>query len=378
MKIGFEAQRLFRAHKHGMDFVALELIKALQRLDKENEYILYINQGDDPCIEETDNFKIKVFGGAYPIWEQKLLPQMALRDQVDILHCTSNTAPMSCPVPLVVTLHDVIYLEKNPLFAPGYTPYQRFGNVYRRIVVKRCIPHAEKVLTVSQYEVDNVLKFFPKLEDKLQVLYNGVGKHFQVIKDQEYLKKIAEKYQLPTQFVMFLGNTDPKKNTANTLEAYGHFARKEQFAHKLVLGDLNRDFVKNILKDRKMDDVYEHIHFTGYIKNAELPGIINQAAAFLYPSNRESFGIPVIEAMACGTPVVTSNVTSMPEVAGDAALLVNPKKPMEIAEAVERLVYDEKLRSELIPKGLQQAKKFDWDESAKQLIQIYKSVLTQK
>jgi glycosyltransferase involved in cell wall biosynthesis len=127
-----------------------------------------------------------------------------------------------------------------------------------------------------------------------------------------------------------------------------------------------------------MDDVYEHIHFTGYIKNAELPGIINQAAAFLYPSNRESFGIPVIEAMACGTPVVTSNVTSMPEVAGDAALLVNPKKPMEIAEAVERLVYDEKLRSELIPKGLQQAKKFDWDESAKQLIQIYKSVLTQK
>ncbi|MFQ3575409.1 MAG: glycosyltransferase family 1 protein [Cytophagales bacterium] len=371
MKIGFEAQRIFRSHKHGMDFVALELIKALMKLDKTNDYIIYVNEGDDICLKETDNFKIKVFGGSYPLWEQRNLPKMISKDKIDLLHCTANTSPIFCPIPVVVTLHDVIYLEKNPLFAKGYTTYQRFGNVYRRLVVNRAIPKVDKVLTVSQYEVGNILKFFPSIEKKLEVVYNGVGTHFQKIEDNTILNSIADKYQLPEKFVLFLGNTDPKKNTANTLEAFGHFINQKGVGLKMVVGDINPDYVKSLLAEKNMEHVFEHIHFTGYIKNTDLPAVINLADAFLYPSNRESFGIPVIEAMACGTPVITSNVTSMPEVAGDAALLVDPKNPLDIAEKLIQLTKDNALRNELILKGFEQSKKFNWEKSALQLMGIY-------
>lgn len=373
-RIGFEAQRIFRAKKHGMDFVALELLKALSKLDKENEYFVYVNEGEDPCFQSHDNFQVIVHKAPYPIWEQFWLPKRAKADKLDLLHCTSNTAPIWLDVPLMVTLHDVIYLEKNPLFAPGYTPYQRFGNMYRRWVVKTAIPQANRVLTVSKYEVGNVLRFLPQIKDRLHVLYNGVGAHFQKITDPQALDSVRLKYHLPEKFVMFLGNTDPKKNTENTLKAYALIAKETNYSYKLLLGDLDKQFVKNILDRNNLSELFNHIHFTGYIKNSDLPAILSQAEVFLYPSLRESFGIPIIEAMACGTPVVTSSVTSMPEVAGDAALLADPTKPDDIASATLRLLSDAALRSQLIEKGLERAKLFNWENSASQLIGHYREL----
>ncbi|GCD76559.1 glycosyl transferase family 1 [Thermaurantimonas aggregans] len=373
-RIGFEAQRIFRAKKHGMDFVALELLKALSKIDKQNEYFVYINEGEDPCFESHPNFKVIVHKAPYPVWEQHWLPKRAKADKLDLLHCTSNTAPIWLDVPLMVTLHDVIYLEKNPLFAPGYTPYQRFGNMYRRWVVKTAIPQANRVLTVSQYEVGNVLKFLPQIKDRLHVLYNGVGAHFQKITDSLQLNTVRKKYHLPEKFIMFLGNTDPKKNTENTLKAYALIAKETNYSYKLLLGDLDKQFVKNILDRNNLSELFNHIHFTGYIKNSDLPAILSQAEVFLYPSLRESFGIPIIEAMACGTPVVTSSVTSMPEVAGDAALLADPTKPDDIASAALRLLSDVALRNQLIEKGLERAKLFNWENSASQLISHYREL----
>lgn len=373
-RIGFEAQRIFRAKKHGMDFVALELLKALSKIDKDNEYVVYVNEGDDPCFESHDNFQVIIHKAPYPIWEQYWLPKRAKSDKLDLLHCTSNTAPVWIDVPLIVTLHDVIYLEKNPLFAPGYTPYQRFGNVYRRLVVRSAIPTANRVLTVSQYEVGNVLKFLPEIKDRLFVLYNGVGAHFRKILDSAELDIVRKKYNLPEKFVMFLGNTDPKKNTENTLKAYSIIAKETNYTYKLLLGDLDKQFVKNILDRNNLSDLFEHIYFTGYIKNSDLPAIITQAELFLYPSLRESFGIPIIEAMACGTPVVTSKVTSMPEVAGDAAILADPTQPNDIATAAIKLISDTALRHEVINKGYERAKLFNWENSALQLLQHYKEL----
>ncbi len=373
-RIGFEAQRIFRAKKHGMDFVALELLKALSRLDKDNEYFVYVNEGDDPCFQSSENFHVIVHKAPYPIWEQVWLPKQAKADHLDILHCTSNTAPLRVSVPLIVTLHDVIYLEKNPLFAPGYTPYQRFGNLYRRFVVKSAVPLANRVLTVSNYEVQNVLRFLPQIKDRLFVLYNGVGAHFKKVTDPSEIEHTRMKYHLPEKFVMFLGNTDPKKNTENTLKAYAILAKKTEFRFKLLLGDLDKQFVKNILDRNGLSDLFDHIYFTGYIRNTDLPAIISQAEAFMYPSLRESFGIPIIEAMACGTPVITSNVTSMPEVAGNAALLVNPENPGEIADAVMRILNDTSLRMLYIERGIERARAFNWENSATQLMKHYKDL----
>ena len=135
-----------------MDFVVLELIRELQIIDQENEYFIFVNEGpDNQVIQESSNFKIIEFGGAYPIWEQIKLPRMAKKYKLDILHCTSNTAPVFCPVPLVVTIHDIIYMEVKNVMGKGYTPYQLFGNLYRKAVVSRLVNRARKIITVSNY-----------------------------------------------------------------------------------------------------------------------------------------------------------------------------------------------------------------------------------
>lgn len=209
-----------------MDFVALELIRHLAVLDQKNDYFIFTNTGeDDACLDLPDNLRVITEGASYPIWEQKLLPHWCKEYSLDLLHCTSNTAPVNCPVPLIVTIHDLIYFEKNPLFAKGYSSYQRFGNLYRRFVVKRLLHHAHKIITVSEFEKQRFLDMLPHLDlSDIRVVYNGVGEHFRHDISDDEKKQIRAKYELPDVFILFLGNTDPKKNTRNTLEAWARSA----------------------------------------------------------------------------------------------------------------------------------------------------------
>lgn len=375
MKIGIEAQRIYREHKHGMDFVALEMIRNLQIIDTVNEYIIYINEGPDTeCLKETANFKIKVFGGPYPLWEQIKLPRFAREDKLDILHCTSNTAPINCPVPLVVTIHDIIYFETHPLTSKGYSPYQKFGNLYRRYVVKRLLHSSEQIITVSEFEKARFLNFLQLKDDQVRVVYNGVGAHFKPIDDEDILKSIKTKYNLPDAFFLFLGNTDPKKNTRNTVVSFAKFKKQHGGNHQLVIGDLDPEVIKGFLKEENLESYFNDIFFTGYIHNNDLPAVINLADIFLYPSKRESFGIPVLEGMASGVPVITSNTSSMPEVGGDAALFVNPNDTDEICEAIHTLLSDKDLRAENIAKGLLRAAEFSWKNTAKEVLEIYSNI----
>ena len=151
MKIAIEAQRIFRPNKHGMDFVALEAIRQLQKIDRENEYFIFVAPGPDRCLEESDNLRIvEVKCPTYPLWEQVALPAALRKVKPDLLHCTSNTAPIRCSVPLILTLHDIIFLEKRQ--DTNKSTYQNLGRVYRRFVVPRILPKCEKIITVSQFE----------------------------------------------------------------------------------------------------------------------------------------------------------------------------------------------------------------------------------
>ncbi len=376
MRIGIEAQRIFREHKHGMDFVALEMIRNLQKLDTTNEYVIFVNEGPDTqCLRETDNFRIETFGGPYPLWEQFKLPAAARKNAVDILHCTSNTAPVNCPVPLVVTIHDIIYFETHPLRAKGYSSYQKFGNLYRRAVVSRILNRARLIITVSHYEKQRFHSFLNLADEQVRVVYNGVGEHFRKIEDEAYLEEVREQYHLPERFFLFLGNTDPKKNTRNTVKAYARYCKQYGRDHQLVIGDLDPEVIRGFLAEDGLTEFFDQIHFTGYINNRDLPAVINLADVFLYPSKRESFGIPVLEGMASGTPVLTSNTSSMPEVGGDAALFVNPEQPDEITAGIHTLLSDADLRARNIQKGLERAQMFSWAQTARQVLDIYHEVL---
>ena len=379
MKIAIEGQRLFRRKKHGMDMVALELIRNLQLIDRENEYVIFVKPDeDDQVIQETPNFKIvKLDGGFYPLWEQIALPKAAAREGCDILHCTSNTAPIFSSIPVVDTLHDIIYMEHSYLkiLQGTGTPYQKFGNVYRKLIVPRIVRKSRKIITVSHFEKTRIADFFGIKGDlRLTAVYNGVGEHFKPVTNRAELTRVKEKYNLPEHFFFFLGNTDPKKNTKGTLKAYADFVKQTNSKMQLLMLDYDQNELKKILSEIGAPELIGRIHLTGYVVNTDLPAIYSQCGVFLYPSLRESFGIPILEAMGCGVPVITSNTSSMPEIAGDAALIIDPYKPEEITAAMIRLTTEESLRNSKVKLGYEQAALFSWKAMAENVLKIYQEI----
>ena len=374
LRIGIEAQRLFRPHKHGMDIVALELIRNLQQLDHDNEYFIFVKPDTDHSVlQETANFHlVEVAGGPYPFWEQVLLPRAARKARVDLLHCTSNTAPLRLPMPLVLTLHDIIYLE--PLDLRRGSWYQRAGNLYRRWNVPRVVPCCERVLTVSAFEQARIEQRLPGPAGQVELVYNSAGKQFRHITDPAALAAAKARYHLPDRFIFFLANTDPKKNLRGVLQALALLKKQGRLFVKLVMLDYQEAALSALLRELDASDLRVNIQLCGYVPNQELPLIYNLAEIFLYPSLRESFGIPILEAMACGTPVITSNTSSMPEVAGDAALLIDPFRPETIADAILQLQGNPAERAHLVARGLERVQRFSWRETARQVRRVYEQV----
>jgi glycosyltransferase involved in cell wall biosynthesis len=378
MKIGIEGQRLFRKKKHGMDMVALELIHNLQKIDDNNEYVIFVKPDvDRDCMHETANFKIvELSGSSFPIWEQYLLPRAARKEGCDILHCTSNTAPIHTKIPLMITLHDIIYLESISVLKKGGTTYQKIGNMYRRFVVPKNVKKSKRIITVSNFEKDRIRNFFgyPEEVKTLVAVYNGVSEYFKVLDDKEELDRVKKLYNLPDEFIFFLGNTDPKKNTPGTLKAYSEFLKNSDKKIPLLMLDFGSDYLNKILDDIGDPDLKKHIQLTGYIKNTDLPAFYNLCTVFLYPSLRESFGIPPLEAMRCGAPVISSNTSSMPEIAGGAAHIVDPFNPSEIAKGISKIISDDDYKKSLVEKGLVQAAKFSWKKMAENVLHLYEEV----
>ncbi|MDD3108935.1 MAG: glycosyltransferase family 1 protein [Alistipes sp.] len=374
MKIAIEAQRIFRPNKHGMDFVALETVRYLQKIDHENEYFILTAPGEDRCIEASENFHILTLNASsYPIWEQILLPRALAKIKPDLLHCTSNTAPIRCPVPLVLTLHDIIFLEKRSHSSSSW--YQNLGWYYRRLVVPRILPQCRKIITVSHFEAQRIGEALQIGSDRLTAIYNGYGEHFRPV-DNPY--SVTQKYLPERDYIFFLGNTDPKKNTERTLQAYGLYVAQTSHPLPLLIADLPEAVADTILKTHGLESIRPLLRFPGYIPNRDLPALYSGARLFLYPSLRESFGIPMLEAMACGTPLITSNTSAMPEVAGEGALLVDPFSEQSIAQALIRLTEDASLHEQQRVYGLQRVKAFSWQHTAEQTLAVYQSLLAHK
>lgn len=373
MKIAIEAQRIFRTNKHGMDFVALETIRRLQQLDRENEYYILVSPGEDRCLSESANFHIvEISCPTYPLWEQVALPRAVRKIRPDLLHCTSNTAPVRCSAPLVLTLHDIIFLEKRA--AQNRSIYQNLGWHYRRLVVPRILPHCRKVITVSRFEQQRIQQALQLPEGVLTTIHNGVSPHFRPVADPG---AVTRKYLPEDRFLFFLGNTDPKKNTPRTLRGYARYRELSQHPLPLLVADLKPEAADELLREHGIEGIRPALRLPGYIPNTDLPAIYSGAETFLYTSLRESFGIPILEAMACGTPVVTSNTSAIPEIAGEGAILVDPLDEEAIAAQLLRLETDRQVRADQAAYGLARAPQFTWEATARKLLDLYRSVAAQ-
>ena len=351
MRIGIEAQRIFRTNKHGMDYVVLEEIKELQKSDVRNEYFVFVAPGEDRCLKDSKNVHIIEIGSNfYPLWEQFSLPRAVNQLNLDMLHCTSNTAPIRCN-------------------------YQDMGWRYRRFVVPRILKKCKRIITVSDFEYNNIITKLQIPEEKMVMIYNGYNKWFRPVEDTEL---IYQQYIEEPGYFFFLGNTDPKKNTERTLIAYSKYLEMSDVKRKLLMADLDRGYLDEIIDRNDIGNIRDHIVMPGYIKNADLPYIYNNAFAFLYTSLRESFGIPLLEAMACGTPVITSNTSSMPEIGGSEVIMVNPLNVNEITEKMLLLEKDKALYQKQKDIGIIRAQQFSWEYTAEQLLTVYEDVYRQR
>lgn len=374
MKIGIEAQRIFRKNKHGMDYVVLQQIKELQLIDTINEYFIFVKPGDDKCVEETENFHIiEISCPSYPLWEQVALPLAVRKYKIDILHCTSNTAPIFCKTPLILTLHDIIFLEARD--KNNKSIYQNLGWLYRKLVVPRIINKCKRIITVSEFELNNIINKLAISHQRMAMIYNGYNQWFKPLKNVE---NITSKYINDTGYFFFLGNTDPKKNTERTIIAYSEYLKQSNIKRELLVGDLAPQYLEQILVNNGLESIKDKVKLTGYINNSDLPYIYNGAFTFLYTSLRESFGIPLLEAMACSTPVITSNTSSMPEIAGKDAALVNPESIEEITQMMLKIEEDSEYRDKLKEIGEVRVKNFSWKKSATDLLLVYNEVYNEK
>jgi glycosyltransferase involved in cell wall biosynthesis len=370
-KIAIEAQRIFRRDKHGMDFVILEVLRELTRLDDGNHYYVIVAPGEDVCLTASDNLTIvPLVCPTYPLWEQVALPRMARKLGADLLHCTSNTAPLSCPVPLMLTLHDVIYLEPRTRRNPSL--YQELGRHYRRWVVPRIIPRCRHIITVSHYEEAQICHTLPSVKGRISTVYNGYSQRFR--RQDTIDTTIIERYLPQTDYLFLLGNTDPKKNSVGALKAYSLYLEASRVKRPLLIADLSEVHIDHMLQQEGLQHIKSHLYYPGYIPHFHLPTLYNAAFAFLYPSLRESFGIPLLESMACGTPVVTSNTSAIPEIAGDEAILVDPTQPQAIADALLRLENDPAFYATQADYGPARAQHFSWAQTAKAYSNLYNSI----
>ena len=374
MRIGIEAQRIFRKNKHGMDYVVLQEIKEIQKMDAKNEYFVFVAPGEDRCLEDSKNVHIIEIGGNfYPLWEQFTLPKAIKELNLDMLHCTSNTAPIRCKIPLILTLHDIIFLE--PRDKSNKSLYQNLGWFYRRLVVPRILRKCQYIITVSNFEKNNIISKLNIPQERIRMIYNGYNEWFKPTQDTD---QVYKKYIDDLGYFFFLGNTDPKKNTERTLIAYSMYLEKSDVKRKLLMADLDKGYLDDIIERNHIENIRDFIVMPGYIVNSDLPYIYNNAFAFLYTSLRESFGIPLLEAMACGTPVITSNTSSMPEIGGNDAILVNPESPEEIAEKMLLLEKDDQYYRKQEEYGIIRAKLFSWRLTAESLLNVYDKVYRQK
>ena len=373
MKIGIEAQRLFRPHKHGMDIVALELIRALQLIDNENEYYIFVKPDEDrDCISETRNFKIvEIPEFNYVIWEQILLPYYAHKYKLDILHCTSNTAPLILSTPLILTLHDVIFMEKSTEKNTS-TSYQKYGNLYRKWLVPKIVKKCKSIITISEVEKANIIKTLGLKDEAVTVVHNGVSRRFGIKPSLEVVKEIRAEFGLNDDYFLFLGNVEPRKNVKNTVKAFVSFAEQNPTV-KLVITGLKESFIVDILNEINKIELLNRIVLTGFVNDTTLLALYSDAKVFLYPSLREGFGLPILEAMAFGIPVVTSNISAMPEVAGNAAFMINPYSVEEITEGMSISYKNELLRKEKITLGYERPSLFTWQKTATKVLDIYQA-----
>ena len=368
MRIAIDTRKL---HDFGIGTYIRNILIGLARRDQHTEYILLCRPQDAAVAAELGpNFRsVPVTSKPYSIGEQLWIPISLMRQRAQLLHEPHYVLPPATRCRSVVTIHDCIHLM-FPQYLPGSA-----AHLYARLSMWSAVRASNRILTVSEASKRDILHFFDVSPAKIAVIYNAIDERFLAPPDEERMDLVRQRYQLDHPFLLYVGNIKPHKNLERLIDAFGRVrARRVDDLRLVIIGDEISKYppLRQAVHRHRLD---KHVRFLGFQPYDTLAAFYRLARAFVFPSLYEGFGLPPLEAMACGTPVVTSNVSSLPEIAGGAAVLVDPYDSASIADGITRAVTDESLRTELIARGLARAREFSWTESVAAIHRIYMEAL---
>jgi glycosyltransferase involved in cell wall biosynthesis len=371
MLIGVDASRIARARRTGTEAYSLHLIRALVEIGSSHRFRLYSPAplpADALNVESDTGNEVRVI--PFPrLWTHLRLAWEISRHAPDVMLVPAHVMPLVCPVATVVTVHDLGYL---------YYPqtHRLFDRWYLDATTRRHARLAAHIIADSQATCRDLVDRYQVDPKHVSIVYPGYDESLHRIEDAESIAAAKSRYGIQADYLLYLGTLQPRKNLVRLVEAFARLQPPTADTQLVLAG--KRGWLYNELFARvKRLRLEGRVIFPGYVSDEDKAALLSGAVALVYPSLYEGFGLPVLEAMACGTPVLTSNVSSLPEVAGQAALLVDPLDVESIASGIRQLVMDGDLRRRLIEEGYHRIHKFSWIEAAHQVLKVLESVVCQ-
>jgi len=360
MKIGIDISVL-NINQAGTATYTRNLINAFKDIDSKDEFHFFsVNQKRDMSSPKTFKSRLQTIYRDI-IWTHGQLPYQASKCKIDVLHMPANIIPMWISCPTVVTIHDTATIQFPEIFT-------YWNRKYYQAFLPVSSKNASVILTVSNFSKRELVGLLKVNPNKVIVTYNAVSPEFRKI-SQKKIEYVKNKYNL-NRFILTVGTIEPRKNLSRLLKAYA-LLRRDGFHYKLVHAGPYGWLSNGISREVEQLGLYKEVVFLGRVSLDELVALYNSAFIFVYPSLYEGFGLPVLEAMACGCPVITSNNSSLPEVAGEAAVMIDPYDVAQIAYAIEDLYKDQRKVNRLIERGFNRVKAFSWENCAEKTIAAY-------
>jgi len=390
-RIGIDA-RFYGPIGKGLGRYTKEVVDRVIKLDEQNEYVIFLSR-ENFAEFKTANPKVrKVLSRArwYTLAEQILMPYLIFRENLDLMHFPHFNVPVFCPVKFIVTIHDLILTKYPSQRATTLGPlFYKLKHFLYKVVINSAVKKSTKIITVSEFTKSDIIKQFNIKDDKIVVTCEGVADNLKNAVSGN-TESVLGKYEIKKPFLLYVGNAYPHKNLEKLIEVFSKtdaFPMKEgeegindfkspytPFVKggKLTLVLVGKDdYFYNRVKDFAKRFLSSNIIFPGFVPDYDLSVLYRQAVAYIFPSLYEGFGLPPLEAMAAGCPVISSNAASMPEILDDSALYFDPTSTDDMEKKIRLIVSDEKLRKELIVKGNERIKKYSWDECARKTLEIY-------
>lgn len=360
----------------GAELVPIKILQQLVNWDTTNQYSIFLGEGNRGLLGfESDRLQVITHQNVWSssigsiLWHQLVLPIAVVRYKIDVLFAVQNRVPFFKTCPQAVIVYDLAdYRVENK--------YDRLRDAYRNFIFKRVVPHADRIVTISESSKRDIIQFLQVPKEKVDVIYCGVGDDFFLnLPKSDINQYLTEHCGITKDYILYVGALEhPNKNLVCLLQAYAYARQNLGVTQSLLLVGPKRYRPEVIFQEIERLDLQASVKWLGYVSKEDLPYIYAGADLFVYVSLYEGFGLPVLEAMASGVPVIASNTSSLPEVVGDCGVLVDPLDVMDMARAIGELVHDKARQRELGETGMARARQFSWKSSAEKLRQVFESI----